>query len=207
MQPKSLPLECEQDLVTRFLQKACISQSCGINRTMASSLLLLWDCPLGKQLPCGEGDQATHGEVEEGELRPPTHSLHRESEQSRKWILLVQFSLQVPAAPADRGSRPHEKSQARDTVLHCSQTPGDEKVLSSLEPLGLGVILSATPGNYHAKVYPLKLIPALSPMCAATSVMLLNLSYYTGTATAPCVKPSAQCWADEKGLKQKLQLR
>lgn len=32
----------------------------------------------------------------------------------------------------------------------------------------------------------LKLIPALSPACAAASVTLFNLSYYTGTATAPC---------------------
>lgn len=127
MQPKSFPLECEQDLVTRFSQKACISQSCGINRTVASSSLLLWDCPLGKQLPCGEGDPAAPREVDSGELRPPTHSLHRDSEPSRKWVLLAQFSLQVPAAPADRGPRPHEKSQARDTLLHCSQTPGDEK--------------------------------------------------------------------------------
>lgn len=52
-----------------------------------------------------------------------------------------------------------------------------------------------------------KLIPALSPACAAASVTLFNHSYYTGMATAPCVKPSAQRWADEEGLRRKLQLR
>lgn len=52
-----------------------------------------------------------------------------------------------------------------------------------------------------------KLILALSPACTAASVTLFNHSYYTGMATAPCVKPSAQCWADEKDLRWKLQLR
>ena len=67
-------------------------------------MLLLWDCPLGKQLPCGEGDQAAHGEANRGELRPLTHSLHRESEPSKKQILLAQSSLQVTAAPVDSGT-------------------------------------------------------------------------------------------------------
>ena len=104
MQPKSFPLECEQDLVTGFSQRACTSQSCGINRAVASSLQLLWDCPLEKQLPGGEGDQAALGEADRGELRPPTHSLHRESEPPKKRILLAQSSLQVTAAPADSGT-------------------------------------------------------------------------------------------------------